>query len=468
MRFSDQRYINLIHIGLSNMLRMSTILLCFTMLNGCITNQEKIPTSTTTTHRINNTTNIHHDHQSKRHKQGDALLQKKNITIHNLLTIAQLHNPTLAQMHELIEVAHGQLEHAQVYPNPVLAFSFEELPAEDFDFNRSTNKISITQPIIFGNKRNAAISASKINIDTQNLALISKSREIVGDIFEIYIELLYLKQAQLLHNKLLVLANQTLSTATTRFEARVVLEAEVLKAQIEVHTLTLGKTRLKHQRTAMIEKLRATLGTNEIAFDQISGKLSTNAANITLDNLKQKVKNNHPNILAAKKELESLAYRIEQAQEERLSDVNLTVAFGRDESMNENIIEAQIGIPIQLYNQNKGNIHIAQSLHRKAIHNVSRITGRLITTLASEHAFYMTAKNEVDMLNDMVVPAAQKSLTQVQSAYKAGRMDLLDLLDAQRTYSNSKLSLLTAIKKMNIAKAGIWKITGIPEGQFNE
>jgi cobalt-zinc-cadmium efflux system outer membrane protein len=438
------------------------------MFNGCVTNHKEIATSTTTIHRVNNDTNVHSTHQNKHYKKIDALLRKNGITINDLLMIARLNNPTLAQMHQLIEMAHGQLEQAQVYPNPILGLSFEDMPADDFDFNRSTNKISITQPIIIGNKRTAAISASKVNIDARSLALISKSREIVGEIYEIYVEIIYQKQAHLLYNKLLVLANQTLSTATIRFEARAVLEAEVIKAQIEVHTLTLGKDRLHHQRIAMIEKLQATLGNKEITFDQIVGELSTDTADINLDDLKSQVKKNHPTILAAKKEVKSLGYRVEQAQAERLSDVNLTVAFGRDEAINENIVEAQIGIPLPIFDTNKGNIHVAQSLHRRAMHHERSITGRLLATLASEYALYMTAKREVEMLKNKVVPAAQKSLEQIQSAYSAGRMDLLDLLDAQRTYANAQLSLLASIKKLNIAKARISKITGHPEGQFNE
>ncbi len=448
--------------------RIGIAALCLIMLGGCMASAKEARHYTIASDRLHTGSRGYYERRTERKKQIDSLLTKDTITLNDLLKIAELNNPQLAGSRELIGAAKGRLKQAEVYPNPTLGLEVEDAPTSRFDLNKSTNKISITQPIIFGSRRSAAISASKVEIDSKRLTLENQRRILVGDLYELYAELVYFKQAHDLHDELLELAKKTLSTAKTRFEAKATLEAEVIKSQIEVYELELGKRRLDDQRSAIIEKLRATLGGKDIPIDRIDGKLSSRLPKFDMADLKNEIRKSHPSILAAQKNIEAFGYRIKQAEGERIPDLNVKVAYGRDEAERENIVEAGIGIELPLFDDKTGKIHETKSLQRKAIHDLAIVTGRLFSALASSHAFYMTSKSEVEVFKDQVVPAAEKSLAQVQEAYKGGRMDLLDLLDAQRTHARAKLSLLESLRNSNIGKSRIWKITGNTEEGTNE
>lgn len=444
----------------NKMHRIGMVVLFLIMLNGCVGVDKELPRHPIASDRMHSGSTISFERKTQQMNEIDSLLVKDSITLSDLLKIAELNNPELAGARDLIDAAQGHFMQAEVYPNPTLGLEVEDAPASNISLNKSTNKISITQPIILGNRRSAAISSSKIKIDSRRLILENQRRDLVGGIYEIYAELVYLNQAEILYDQLLEIARQTLSIATTRLEARAVLEAEVIKSQIEVHELELGKRRLSYQRIAMVEKLQAVLGNKDIAANRIEGELSTRLPDIDLSQLKAEVKKSHPSILAGQKNIKAYGYRIKQAEEERIPDLNLKVAYGRDEVAEENIVEAGIGFTLPFFDNNKGNIRVARSLKRKAIHDLEGITGRLLTDLASSHSFYMTSKSEVEVFKERIVPASEKSLAQIQEAYKAGRMKLLDLLDAQRTHARAKLSLLESLKNINIAKSKIWKITG--------
>ena len=73
----------------------------------------------------------------------------------------------------------------------------------------------------------------------------------------------------------------------------------------------------------------------------------------------------------------------------------------------------------------------------------------------------MTARDEVKTLQGQIVPGAEKAFSQAKEGYRAGKTGLLDLLDAQRTLTRARLSLLESSKDMNVARADLWEIVGL-------
>lgn len=397
---------------------------------------------------------------SARQAEIRQLIAKPQLGLVDLMRIADLSNPEIGAARNEVGAAAGRAWQAELHPNPILALEAEDVPIRSVGLSRSQNTLSVTQPIIVGGRRSAAISAATAKREARILTLAQKRREVLGEVRLVYFELLYVRQAIALHAALLEIGRETLRIATTRFEARAAPELEVIKPQVEVHELELGKRRLERQREAAAARLCAVLGGLAVPMDRLHGELPESLPDLDLARLQRPLREGHPGILAAQKEIEAADRLIRQAEAERIGDVGLRIAYGRNAFTDENTIEAGISIPLPIFNRNQGRIFEAKHLAAGARRSAETLAHRLVAELAVAHAAYMAARDEVAVFRDRIVPASEKALSQARAGYQAGKMRLLDLLDAQRTLSRARLSLLGSIKDASRARARIWQILG--------
>jgi cobalt-zinc-cadmium efflux system outer membrane protein len=395
-----------------------------------------------------------------RQVESRRLLEKPRIALDDLFQIAALGNPEIAAAGNEVGAAAGRAWQAELYPNPTLELEAEDIPSDDFGMDRSVNTIAITQPVILGGRRAAALSAASAERKARRFALESRRRDVFGEIRLAYTELLYEKEAIVLYAELLDVARQTLKIAATRFDARAAPEVEVIKSQIEVHELELGLRRLERQVVSSSERLSSLLGGVKVPVERVMGALPTDFPELDLERLRAVLREGHPDLLSAQAEAEAAERRIERAKAERLPVLDIRVGYGRDAATAEDFLQAGIGVPLPFFNRSQGRILEARHLAAKARRDTEAMANRLSAELAAAHVTYMTARDEVATFRDRIVPAATRALSQAREGYQAGRASLLDLLDAQRTLARARLSLLGSQRDGSLARARLWKIVG--------
>ncbi len=390
----------------------------------------------------------------------DVLLRKENIGLEELLHIAEISNPELRSAKHDAGAAAGRLWQEELYPNPTLAFEAEDIPASDLGLSSSENKIAIVQPLVIGRRRSHAISAATAKQDKSHLLVQHKRRQILGEVRHRYVELIYLKQTLELHAELHEIVQQTFQIAKARFDAKAAPESEMIKTQIDLRELELGARRLQRQLAASSTQLQSLLGGLEVPVGNIRGQLPTHLPELEIGTLRTAVQEEHPAVLAARKEIEAAERLFDQTKAERIPDTELRLAYGRNAATDENIVEAAIGIPLPLFDRGQGNILESRHLAAKARRDKESVVHALLAELATTYSSYMTARDEVTTLQDQIAPDAEKAFTQAKAGYEAGKTALLDLLDAQRTLVKIRLSELESLRDMNMARAQLWKIAG--------
>jgi cobalt-zinc-cadmium efflux system outer membrane protein len=68
---------------------------------------------------------------------------------------------------------------------------------------------------------------------------------------------------------------------------------------------------------------------------------------------------------------------------------------------------------------------------------------------------YANARNQVTRYRDVILPAADESLALTRKMYAAGESNYTTLLTAQRTYSQTQLGYLDALRSLRIAEVQI-------------
>ena len=313
---------------------------------------------------------------------------------------------------------------------------------------------------MIGRRRSHAISSAAAEHDAQLFLVQDKLRCIQGEVRRHYVELIYIKQAIALNSELRDIAQQTLRIAQTRFDAKVAPESEMIKAQIDVRELELSGRRLQRLQVSASTRLGFLLGGLHVPIERIHGQLPTTFPDLKIDKLQTAVRERHPAILAAQKEVEAADRRFDQAKSERIPDTQFRIAYGQNAATDENFIEAGVSLPLPLFDRGQGQILKSRHLAAKGRSDAESIANALSAELATVYASYMTARDEVTTLHTHIVPDAEKAFEQSKTGYQAGKTSFLDLLDAQRTLIKIRVSALKSLKNMNQARALLWKITG--------
>ena len=439
----------------------SACLIIFLVMTGCVSTGGRTPDYVS---RLNGTdagmSIARAGEPSSRKNEIEEMLQKTELSLEDLLRIAELNNPKVRAAWNDVGAAAGRAWQAELYPNPSLEFEAEGIPADEVGLGRSENKVAIVQPLILGGRRSEAISAAALEHDARRLLVQHKLRKTQSEIRRVHVNVMYLKRAILLYAELGDIAQRTFQVARTRVEAQAAPESEMIKAQIDVHELELGKRRLQRLLKASSEQLTSLLGGVRVPVEIIGGRLLRDLPELDIDKLQIAVRERHPAVFAANRDVEAANRRTDQARAERIPDVGVRLAYGRDAATDENFVEAGISIPLPLFNRNQGRILESRHLASKAKRDAELLVNNLLSELAMSHASYMTARDEVKTLQNQIVPAARKALQQAKEGYQAGKIGFLDLLDAQRTLTRGQRSLLESVKDMNVARAELWKIVG--------
>jgi outer membrane protein, heavy metal efflux system len=108
-----------------------------------------------------------------------------------------------------------------------------------------------------------------------------------------------------------------------------------------------------------------------------------------------------------------------------------------------------------IFNRNQGNIRKAQAELMAAQNEVQRVQLDLQQRLAAVFEQYTTARYQVEKYSRDILPIAQSSLALANKGYRQGEYSYLFLLTSQRTYFQTNLIYLDALRELRTASTAI-------------
>jgi len=388
-------------------------------------------------------------------EEVSAILQQQTITLGDLFRVARLRNPTLGAARSEVLAGAGRVRQAGLYPNPTVELEVEELSTADFG-NR-TDKVSLVQPLIISGRRGNAVAVARANREASVHALGHARREVYRRIHTLWAEQLYFREAQGLLGELLGVARNTLNIAETRFEARAAPESQVTKALLEVYELETAQQRLTRQRIRATAELSALLGGTQVPLDRVVGELGRGTLvpdAFDTDTIC------HPALNAATNRIEAAAAALREAEADRIPDLGLFLSYGRSRPTGGDFIEAGVSVPLRIFNRNQGRIAESRALVAGAEDQMRIVEGHLQVAFANAVASYHATLDELTASDDRMQPAAERGLAQAQEGYRVGRLPFLELIDAQRTFSNVRLRNLELRRDLVVVEAELLSLAG--------
>jgi outer membrane protein, heavy metal efflux system len=382
--------------------------------------------------------------------QVEEPVPASGVTLAELEAMAERCNPTLEQVAARVQAAHGQCLQVGLYPNPVVGYLGSEMGNEG---RAGQQGGFIGQEIVTAGKLQLNRSVASQEIRQAECAWQAQRLRVLTDVRRGFYEVLVAQRTVELAQQLVGIGERGVKTAEELMKAKEVARADVLQARIESDSAKILLDKARNRFTGAWRNLAAVVGDPALQPSQLSGGLQDGLVPFTWEDTLNRLLEESPQLAGAQAGVARAQAALSRECAGRVPNVDLQAGVQYDNATRDTFASLQVGIPIPIYNRNQGNIHRAQAELSAARHEVRRVRLALEQRLAAVFEQYATAQQQVEKYSRDIMPNAQESLKLVSAGYRQGEFSYLMLLTAQRTYFQTSLTYLEALRDLRAATA---------------
>jgi cobalt-zinc-cadmium efflux system outer membrane protein len=293
----------------------------------------------------------------------------KPYTLDELHVMAARFSPTLKQAASDVEAARGNMIQARAYPNPTV--SYTQAPSAN-GTSSTVAGIVIDQPIKTGGKLKLQEAAARKALENAQLALRRARSDLATQVRNAYFGLLVAREAMLVNRGIAQLTEQVFliqrDLSIDGFSAH--YETAVLSGQAEAARLAYRQSIFAY--LAAWRTLVAAVGLREgdLPLSQVAGRVDAFVPIFDYDKVLARVLTYHTDVLTARNSIEQSRYNLKLQQViPWYQDIDLSFSVLKDFSVPPNNFTptVTIGMPLSVWDQNKGNIITAEAALYRAM-----------------------------------------------------------------------------------------------------
>ncbi len=374
-----------------------------------------------------------------------------SLRLEQLEQLALTNNPAIAQLSAAASQATGIRNQVGRYPNPTVGYSGQQLADNGTDQHMGF----VEQQIVLGNK--LALNENVLNqeINARLWEVETQRRRVLTDVHVRFYEALTAQRQIQLTNEFKQVAQQGVDTAKIRVESQLAPKSEQLQSQIQLSETEIAQRQAEFLMRGAWQELAAIAGMPQLQQTRLDGELRPAEIDRNWDDAYLTLLASSPELCRAHAQVRRTQANIARQQAQPIPNLDVMFQAGHDRSTGSGMINVQVGAPIPVFNQNRGNIEAAYADYCRATQEVRRVEMSLKARLARTAQEFDSAAVAVKNYETNILPQAKETLDLTSSAYAAGEFDFLQVLVARRTYFDSNLRYLQALGELAKSNARI-------------
>ncbi len=268
-----------------------------------------------------------------------------------------------------------------------------------------------------------------------------------------YYQLHFLDAKVGVNRETLRLVGEIEKLARTQNEVGKVTLRDVLRAQIEQERIMTEISNLEDSRNPLLAQFKAALGMKaEDAAPPVPQKFESTPLDLTYDGLFAAALARNPRLKAMEAEVRRADASIRLAYKARVPDFSVGVEV--DAKASPIFVTPQLGVTLPIWRDKiAAQIAEAQAGKRASEARLSAEQIALTVEFAEKSFMFREATRNLELLTERLLPKARQSLEVAQSGYVSSKVDFLNLLDAERTLLEFRLSEVEARVQRELALA---------------
>ena len=374
------------------------------------------------------------------------------MTLTELEEMAVRCNPSLAQAAARVEAARGQHVQVGLYPNPVLGY----LAGEINDEKRAGQQGGfVGQEIVTAGKLRLNRDVAGQEIRQAEFTWQAQRFRVLTDARHGFYDAMVAERAVELTEQLVRIGEQGVKAAEELMKAKEVARVDVLQSRIEADSAKILLDKARNRYTAAWHNLATVVGNPALNPTGLAGNLLDEIIPLTWEETLNRLLAESPQLACAQAGVARAQAVLDRECAGRIPNLDLQTSVQYDNATQDTIAGVQVGVPIPFFNRNQGNIRKAQAELAAAQQEVKRVRLALEQRLATIFEQYSNARQQVEKYNRDIIPNAVESLKLVSAGYKQGEFNYLALLIAQRTYFQTNLAYLDALRDLRKSAAAL-------------
>ena len=400
---------------------------------------------------------------------GAAGQTPDRLTLADAVRIAEQRNPELEAARNGVDAARADKKTARARPNPAFTFEsegrsiFRSPPDDGHEYSAR-----VDQNLLIGTRRRLQIQGAETGIVVAEAQFNDVRRRLVYDVRRAYLQAVLAKADQDVARTSLEEIDRVIGLNRARLEQGAISGVEFRRLQVErlrfADDVFAGELALRNGRSALLALLNMP-NLNQ-AFDlgeplvATTGVLGVTTTILDAGVLSGQAAVARPDVAAAAGEVAraTTQTRLQRA----LRTPAPTLGAGYKHNGGNDTLIFGVTVPLPLFNRNAGAIARAEADARRA-------ENRAQSVILAVNLDVQQAVNTVDVSRARVAYIEREALKNAQetrdiilASYRAGAVNLIDFLDAQRAFRDTVRSYNRAVFDYRISQFQLEAAVGVP------
>ncbi|MBZ0273665.1 TolC family protein [bacterium] len=383
------------------------------------------------------------------------------LTLSQALALALMNNPELKAFGWDVRAAEARFLQAGVSPNPEFEAEVEEFggAGERSGFDGAAATFSLSQALELSGKRSKRSAVAELEGKAAGWDYETKRIEVLTSVVKAFIDVLTAQEKLALTGEAVQLSERLLETVQKLHEIGKAPALEIAKARVSIASSRIEHENAARNLAATKQRLAAIWGGGASSLDKVTGDFQAVPSIPQLADLESRIAQN-PDLARFEDELRLRRAAVDLEKANRVPDLTVRGGVQRFGDADDTTFVLGIGIPLPIFDSNKGNVAAARFEERKAVENGRAATLRLRTELTDTYQRLSAAFSEINSQRADVIPQAQSAFQSAEEFYRMGRFSFLEVLDAQRTLYDARSRLVEVLSEYHQSVADIERLTG--------
>jgi outer membrane protein TolC len=384
---------------------------------------------------------------------ADEPTLQRELTLKEAVDEALKNNPEIEASRMRLAAANARAKQAPYLEDPEIALQAGGVPfSTPTNFNRAdTNMIGIRQKIPFYGKLGLKEKIAQQEARVFEQELRAKEREIVARVKMAYGDLFMAQKAIEITLEQSEIMRSISRASEARYQVGKVSQQDVFKALLEQTAIMNQLAAAEHERHSAEIRLNASMNRPVQTAIRLAAELTPVDNDLHQSVLEQLALENRAELKGAEQDIER-GERMYQLAERNRKFPDFMVGWDywympMEMTKNRYAAMVNISIPFSPWTAGRRNYEVEESLAeiRAAKANREAIRNMTLREVGESQARVQAARRSLELYREGIVPQADLSLRTALSAYQAGRVEFISLLESQRALREARMGYFKAL-----------------------
>jgi len=388
----------------------------------------------------------------------------QSVTLPEALALLETQNPDTLAARLQIADAEAERIRARLYENPTMSVDTDNIGVGHVPPVGDTigGTVRLDQPLTLWGKRRLRMAGADVGVAAATQQARDAVRELRAAVKDAFFQSLHDARLVSFATDNQARYQRVIELNGRRFHSGDISEVEFRK--IELENLKF-ETDLEDARRSLGES-RQLLG-RLIGVDHpvaASGELTAPPVTVGDTDLVAAAVGSRPDVAAAQRQREQADLAVQLARRERYPDVTVGADYTRSQFVSAGDIRNTIGfgfsVPLPLLNQNQADIAKTEVALHQAETDLARLRLDIAQQVHDAVERYQSLQRVRQMFESGYLDRAHLAVTAAETSQRVGAASLLELLDAERTYTETQTDYLDTLLAARTSLDNLEKVVG--------